>query len=191
MEVELKLFNELIDTFGKVVNGLKTIVNMPRAERERYRDVLSETFRLIDTTLNMVIIRLGDVGRVQDDTMFLREAGGLDNSADWVKAERAFRLCESLRVAVREAESLPVKAIGVVSANDWKGLLQTMREIAGAEWTIADYISTQLGTLTVAARSSAAGNTAQIRTDVDAVRQMLIGERKKLLKQEVELYSIV
>jgi len=188
---ELKLFNQLIDTFGKVVDALKTIANMPRAKRDRYREVLSETLRLIDTTLNMVIIRLGELVREQNDAKFLHETTALDNSADWVSTERAFRLCDSLRVAVREAESLPTRAIGSVSANDWKGLLQRMREIAGAEWNIANYISTQLATLTAAARASRPGDTAQIRADIEAVRQMLIGERRKLLQLEVDLYSIV
>jgi len=34
---------------------------MPRTERETIRRALDETYRLIDTTLNMVIIRLGDI----------------------------------------------------------------------------------------------------------------------------------
>lgn len=59
--IELKLFTDLIDALGKVAGGLKAIVNLPKAEREAMRRTLDETYRLIGTTLNMVIIRLGDI----------------------------------------------------------------------------------------------------------------------------------
>jgi hypothetical protein len=56
--MELKLFTDLIDALGKVAGELIAIVNLPKAEREAMRRTLDETYRLIDTTLNMVIIRL-------------------------------------------------------------------------------------------------------------------------------------
>jgi len=56
--MELKLFTDVISALGKVVGGLKVIVNPPKAERETMRQTEDETYRLIDTTLNMVIIRL-------------------------------------------------------------------------------------------------------------------------------------
>ncbi len=52
--VELKFFTNLIDA----------IVNLPKAEREAMRRTLEETFRLVDTTLNMVIIRLDNRRRM-------------------------------------------------------------------------------------------------------------------------------
>lgn len=33
--MELKLFTDLIDALGKVAAGMKAIVNLPKAERER------------------------------------------------------------------------------------------------------------------------------------------------------------
>lgn len=58
--MEIKLFTGLIDALGKVADGLKAIVKLPKGERETIRKTLDETNRLVDTTLNMVIIRLGD-----------------------------------------------------------------------------------------------------------------------------------
>mgnify|MGYP001582371196 CR=1 FL=1 len=58
--MELKLFSDLIDGLGEVEGGVKAIVNLPRAERETMRRTLDETYRLIDTTSNMMIIRLSD-----------------------------------------------------------------------------------------------------------------------------------
>ncbi|MBI1926548.1 hypothetical protein HYR99_20180 [Candidatus Poribacteria bacterium] len=72
--MELKLITDLIDALGKVAGGLKAIVNLPKAEREAMRKTLDETYRLIDTTLNMVIIRLGDILLPASDDAFLREA---------------------------------------------------------------------------------------------------------------------
>lgn len=57
--MELKLFTDLINALSKVAGGLKAIVNLPKAEREAMRQTLDETYRLVYTTLNMVIIRLG------------------------------------------------------------------------------------------------------------------------------------
>jgi hypothetical protein len=78
--MEPKLFTDLmIDALGKVAGGLKAIVNLPKAERETMRRKLDGTYRLIDTTLNMVIIRLGDLLLLTADDDFLREAARLDN----------------------------------------------------------------------------------------------------------------
>jgi hypothetical protein len=91
--MELKLFTDLIDALGKVVGGLKAIVNLPKATREAIRQTLDETYRLIDTTLNMVIIRLGDILLLAAGDDFLREAARLDNDNEWMRAEREFRQC--------------------------------------------------------------------------------------------------
>jgi hypothetical protein len=69
--MELKLFTDLIDALGKVAGGLKAIVNLPKTEREMIRRTLDETYRLIDTTLNMVIIRLGEIQHLTSDEDFL------------------------------------------------------------------------------------------------------------------------
>ena len=124
MKPTLALFNDLIDALSKVAGGLKAIVNLPKAQRDEIRHTLAETFRLIDTTLNMVIIRLGDILLKANNDDFLREAALLDNYTEWMQAEREFRLCQSLRVALRETEtlagSLPaprVRAIGTPCSN--------------------------------------------------------------------------
>lgn len=88
-----KSFTDLIDSLGKAAGGLKAIVNLPKTEREPMRQTLDETYRLSDTTLNMVIIRLGDLLLLAADEDFLREAARLDNYNEWIQAERAFRLC--------------------------------------------------------------------------------------------------
>ena len=89
--MELKLFTDLIDALGKVAGGLKAIVNLPKAEREAMRQALDETYRLIDTTLNMMIIRLVDILLHPAHDDFRRKAARLDNYNDLIQADCEFR----------------------------------------------------------------------------------------------------
>jgi len=47
---------------------------MPKAEREKVRQTLDKTYRLLDTTLNMVIFRLGDILDEPTNADFKNEA---------------------------------------------------------------------------------------------------------------------
>ena len=64
--MDLKLFTALIDA----------LVKLPKAERETMRCTLDETYRLIDTTLNMIIIRLGELSLFAADADFLAKRPG-------------------------------------------------------------------------------------------------------------------
>lgn len=131
--MEIKLFTGLIDALGKVADGLKAIVKLPKGERETIRKTLDETNRLVDTTLNMVIIRLGDTLLHAADDDFLREAARLGNYNEWIQVEREFRLCRSLRVALRETQTLAGKLTGHGSTKDWDALLHQMQSILATE----------------------------------------------------------
>jgi hypothetical protein len=69
--------------------------NLPKADREAMRKPLDETSRLIDTTLNMVIVRLGEILRHTPDDDFLREAARLDNYDEWMQAERGVPVADA------------------------------------------------------------------------------------------------
>ncbi len=69
--MKLKLLSDPINAFGKVAGWLKTIVNLPKTERKTIGRTLYETHHLIDTTLNMMIIRLGDLLLQASDDEFL------------------------------------------------------------------------------------------------------------------------
>lgn len=191
--MELKLFTGLIDALGKVAGGLKAIVNLPKAERETIRGTLDETYRLIDTTLNMVIIRLGDIVLQASDDDFLREVARLDNYNEWMQAEREFRLCRSLRVTLRETETLAGRLAGAVSAKDWDALLQQMQTILATEGEVALFISQQFQQLAIDARSAEQDSerTQSVRDALAAFRASLVAERHKLIKQELGLFEIV
>jgi hypothetical protein len=77
--MELKLFTDLIDALSKVASGLKALVELPRKEKEKYRQTPGDTFRLIDTTPNMVLIPSGDILLLKEGEAFLDDVTGLDN----------------------------------------------------------------------------------------------------------------
>ena len=189
----MKLFTDLIDALGKVVGGLKVLADLPKAERDKYRQVMDETYRLIDTTINMVIIRLGDILYLDGDQQFLDEVSKLDNFDGWYNAEREFRLCQSLRVAVRETETLRRHLAGSISTKDWDALLQQMKNILTTESEVAQFIAQQFDTLAQEARDATddAENVSTIRDQAIGVRDALIAERQRLIQQEMELYGIV
>lgn len=187
--MNLKLFTDLIDALGKVADGLKVIVNLPKTERETISRTLDETYRLIDTTLNMVIIRLGDILLKETDGDFLREAAQLDNYNEWLQAEREFRLCRSLRVALRETETLAGKVTGALSTKDWDALLHQMRAILGAESDVALFIGSQFQQLASDARNTK--NAQSMRGALAAFRVALVAERQELIKQELSLYTMI
>lgn len=191
--MELKLFSELIDALGKVVNGLKAIANLPKKEREKIYKTLDETYRLIDTTLNMVIIRVGDILQTTGEDDFLHEAARLDNFDDWIKSEREFRLCRSLRIALRETETIVGKISGTVSTKSWDTLLEQMNAILATEGEVALFIGQQFHE-----RANDARNAGQdmrkiktVRKALEAFRTALIAEREELVKQELDLYKMV
>lgn len=191
--MDIRIFTDLIDALGKVASGLKAVLNLPKAEREAMRQTLDETYRLIDTTLNMVIIRLGDIALLTSDAEFCKEASRLDNYEAWVKAEREFRLCRSLRVALRETESLVGRMSGAVSIKDWNALLSLMRGVLATEGEVALFIGGHFQRIAGDART--AGQNAQdlgaVRGALATFRAALLAERQQLITQETELYTLV
>lgn len=158
--MDIKLFSDLIDTLGKVGAGLKALADLPRNEREQYRQVLDETNQLIHTTLNMIILRLGDILRDPDESSFLGKVYELENYTEWMETERKFRLCQSLRVAVRETEGLRKRLAGKMSVNDWDALLGQMHLILRSEGELANYIGEHFADLAFRARGAQAGSQA-------------------------------
>lgn len=191
--MEFKLFTDLIDALGKVATGLKALAQLPKAERETIRGTLDETYRLIDTTLNMVIIRLGDILLVSSDKDFMDEVARLDNYVEWLQAEREFRLCRSLRIALRETETLAGRLAGAASTKDWDALLRQMEAILATEGEVAMFLGQQFQKLAADARSTTndTQGIAIARKAVAAFRASLVAERQKLIEQELALYDAV
>ena len=65
--MKLDLFDDLLDVFSIVAAGLKAIANFAKNERDKYRQTMDETYRLLVTALNIVIIRLDSIIQLTDE----------------------------------------------------------------------------------------------------------------------------
>ena len=187
--MEIKLFTDLIDALSKVGAGLKALGALPKQERDKYRQAMKDTYRLIDTSLNMVILRLGDILLLDNDRAFMQEVATLDNYEGWRNAEREFRLCENLRATHSEMGTLRSELLGPLSVQDWDALLEQMQAVFSAEYELAFYISSQFRELAEAAWTVRPPQT--VKQQVRALRESLIQQREKLIQHEVEMYTII
>ena len=87
---------DLLNALDKVVTGIKSLMNLSENERNKYYQTMDDTYKLTDTTLIMIIIRLGDILELQNDE-FLIEVTRLNNFDEWYRVERELRLCRQLR----------------------------------------------------------------------------------------------
>lgn len=191
--MEIKLFSDLIDALGKAAGSLKVLTNLAKNERDHYRQVLDDTNQLMTTTLTMIILRLGDILRTDDEAKFVQEVRSLSNFSEWYEAERAFRLCASLRTAVRDAEDLGTRLGARISIKDWNALLQQMRCILPGETQLAGYINESFTVMSIRAGQVQAGTqeAKNLWANLEQVRDALKQERERLLRQEVELLDLV
>lgn len=184
----IKLFSELIDVLEKVAKGFKALKDIAPKERDKFHDVMEETYRLIDTTLNMIIFRLGDILLPENKNEFAEEVAKLDNYKGWIEAEREFRLCKSLRRALRETQDLYDQIKGKISTQDWKALIKMMKFILATEGELAYFIEGKFKELVYSAQAETEDETRNMLTEF---RNALKAERAMLIKKEIELDSII
>lgn len=187
--MSIKLFSDLIDSLEKVVKGLKALTELAPKQRQEYRETLEETFRLVDTVLAMVIIRLGDILQVNAESEFRQEINKLTNWQEWYEAERSFRLCKSLRAAIRETETLRKQLPGSASVKDWNLLLDEMYKILATEGELADYI--RKGFHVIGQSASQGAHPDTLRREINGFRKALVKDRQRLIQQEIALYSVI
>lgn len=73
---------------------------------------------------------------------------------------------------------------------DIDALVGMMERTTAAEGEVAGFIVERFRTLAHAAGSPGADST-KLRQDVKAFREALLGERQRLIRDEIELYSVV
>lgn len=188
--MELTFFKDLIDSLERLISGVKKIADLPRDVRRNFRDTMAETYRLLDTSLNMVIIRLGDLQKMEHEQEFLNEVIELGNYSEWLKVERDFRLCASLRAMLRECQTLKEKFVGSKCVQDWDAALSIMESILMNEGELALFIRDHFSKLVEVAGS---GNLSpiEIKTEIKKFRGELSDQREALIKQEVKLYEFI
>ena len=176
---------------GKAANSFKKLTSLPKDERDEYREKLNETFTLLDTTLTLLIIRLGDVMLQEDDYEFRSELERLDNYDDWLRIERDVRLCRNLKITAREMETIRKRLVGKLAFHDWDDLVGYIREILLGEQELANFVSRSLFQLaTMEAQSDqeltqARKAVKEFRTELRTQRRLLISFENKLLEEVI------
>ena len=143
----MSLFSDIFDSIEKAFKAVKAIANLPKETRDELRNTFDETFRLLDTSLNMVIIRLGEILRIANEQDFNIEVSQLNNDASWAQAEREFRLCKSLRHAVNETGRVKNKILNYISMKDWEDMQNQMEAILQGEDMLGNFIADKFRTL--------------------------------------------
>lgn len=188
--MDIKLFSDLIDVLGKVTSALKAAASLPKAVRDQYRQVIGQNYQLLDSTLSMIVIRLGDILAPENEPEFLHEVAKLDNNPEWMRVEREFRLCLNLRAALSETKRFSGQLKGLVSVGEIDALIQMMEGTTSNEFEVGEFIGARFRDLSSSARASGV-DASILREDVRAFREALLNERIKLIRNESELYSIV
>jgi hypothetical protein len=189
--MDFKLFTDLYNALKNVFTDLKALTNIPIEERKKYRNVLGETFSMLDVSLNMIISRLGDILIQSNNDLKLSEIKNLQYKMDWLETERKFRLCTNLRATLAETKKIRDKLVGRVAVNNWNDLIGIMENILGAEDQLADYISKEFYEISGKALSITTNSidfVSQLKT-LEDFRNRLIEERRNLIKQETTLYD--
>ena len=186
MKLTLELFPDLFDAIEKAFKALKAIASLPQKTRDELRNMFDETFKLLDTSLNMITIRLGQILKIQKDKDFIAEVKLLNNEPSWTNAEREFRLCRSLRNTVDEASRLGNKIRRLISVKDWNDMQNQMEVILQGEERLGDFIAGKFRALSTMVKDQG-GTVQQKRDALMQFQDTLNAERRRLIKMEINL----
>ena len=190
---ELSAMINSVMELGKAAVALKDV---PDKQREHYREIIDETYSLLDSALMLIIRRLGDLLLIEetDKARFANELKRLDNYGEWEQLERDVRLCRPLRAASREMESIHTKLKDKISIKDRESLDHLIRYILReGEGSLANFISSSLYELSTKL-DEACDRSEVYKRAIDAVhktRDTLREERKRLIQSQVDFYNII
>jgi hypothetical protein len=177
------------DIVQKLWEVAPTLLALPKQERDEYRKVLDDTFKMMDTIINMIIIKLGNINHIADDSQFLNEVTLLDNYQDWLTKERDFELCKSLRDTLSETRSARQKLVGKISVNNWDALIGGMEKVLNSERPLAEYISAMFREVSDMPRNNL--KVDQIRETIKGYRDSLDETRHALISLESMMYGVI
>jgi hypothetical protein len=184
--------SEIVDLLIKVGAELSSVANIPKEERKEYRETLSGTYIMLDTTLNMIILRLGDImlkldsPKHRSEEQFIEEVIKLDNYKGWRDANREFCVCGNLDDLMDKLKGkkdskfwglFPLK-------NNWNEMIKHMDKIFTNEREIANYLSIQFKFISEEGRKSSPDIPA-IYVQIRDLRNSLDEIRQKLIESEV------
>ncbi len=185
--MDIKLFSDFMNALEKAINLFGKALQFPAGQREKYRQVINDTYRILNTALDMVTIRLSNLLK-RDDMFLARDVGGLKWEWEWLQAERDLQLCENLRSTRQEARVLGNHLVAVNCIDKWNDVLKHMDILLHGEKDLAEYIAGELSQLADAAdRMPPSQLKEQLRAALDGLDQ----ERYRLMEQQLKFHKII
>ena len=200
MFLQLMSFEELSGMISSVIELGKAAValkDVPVEQRKHYRDIIDETYSLLDSALMLLIRRLGDLLLIaeKDKAKFADELKRLDNFQEWEQLERNVRLCRPLREAAAEMDSLQTKLKNKISLKDQQTLQRLINYVLRqGEASLAEFLSRSLYDL-ASIRLEEPGKASEVYNNaVAAVRKKrdeLKLERRKLIESQIRFIDTI
>jgi hypothetical protein len=186
--MEIKVFTDVIDALEKVCKAVIAITEIPKSQRQKIVLAVEESFTLLNSAINLVIHRLGDLLLEDSKELFIKDLRRLDNHHEWSDLEREMRLCRRLREVHSEIDSFTLRTMPLrMGSKDWKNVRVLVDEILEREGELASFISRKLSALSdlaKEAKSSDDGYKKTVRT-IKRVRTRLRRERQRLIEAEL------
>jgi hypothetical protein len=161
-----------------------------KEERERVREVVDEAYTLVDGALVLGISRLRDVLRAPDAD-FLGEAQALDDFGAWLDLERGVRLCQNLRAAGRELQTLPGKLTATLALHDRAEVERLADQLLRGESAVADALTSAFADIAHDARKAGPADVAALRERARTRKDDLQALRRGLVQEQVEMLRVI
>ncbi len=188
----LKPLTDVAEAAERLGTAVVRMEGVPGDERQQYRNVVAETFDVLQQAISFPANRLSKILNVPE-AKFADELAALADFGEWERLERAAYLCEPLRAAGREMDGLLDKVKGHLATRDWKRLRELTERLLGGEPEFAYLITSSLQRLSAMAeeaRSSQAGYR-KAQKAVKRYRDHLQQLRQLLLAKQLEFYNAI
>ena len=187
---DVKLFSDFEAALRQAAIDVAALANIPKKQRRQYLETISDAYRLMDTTLSLVINRVTELVNDAHEGKLLRyKVGELAYYQPWLDAERHLRLCDNLRFTGREMRSIPGHVAGRFSTHDWEALRELFETFTEGEAALARKIAATMDE--VAARAGAAATDTEVLEALQEARSDLQAERRRLIEAELAASELV
>ncbi len=193
-EMEVKIFTDVIDALERVGKAAVAIKNIPETQRKRISEAVEDSFTLLNSAINLVLLRLDDLLLEDSRSEFINDLKRLGNNQEWRELERDVRLCRKLRELHGEISSFAIKTIPLrVGSRDWANVRVLVDEILEGEGELADFIGRKLSNLSALAEQANLSNDGYKKTiaSIKRVERRLRKDRQRLLASEISFIESV
>jgi hypothetical protein len=194
--VRLALVNDLLDAIERVAQHVLTAARLPKKRRDELLHVLSETYKLLDSVLLMVIngmTRVIDRAERGEQEEFARELSKLRWGEEWLERTREMSLSSGLRRMHAEMKRGPTRLLSRKAVKDWDALKHLMDRTMLHEDGLAHELSALLGELSSHAEDARASEEgfSHAWSELREAREALDLERQRLIAAEVGIYKVL